>query len=159
MNTRSARRPARTSWHLVLASLALTTLSMTAAAQMPTLTPGKYEKTSESSMPGRPVRPGQKGSVCLSDDDVRDFSKVAAKAADDKVACTVADYKVVSGTATFTKSCPLPGGNTLVFDVTMTVTSPDSYRGAATIKSSSMNGMPAGMTTTTTAKRVGTCSK
>jgi hypothetical protein len=159
MSTPIARlRAPRTLSGLVL-TLFVMTLSATLPAQTLTLAPGKYEKTSETSMPGRPARPPQKDTVCLGEDDVRDLSKVAAKVADDKVTCKVSDYKVTSATATFTKSCPVPGGNTLVFDVTMTVTSADSYRGAATVRSSGVGIVPAGLTTTTIARRIGTCSK
>ena len=74
MNTPFARRLARrTPWGLVLASFAVTTLSVTLPAQTPTLAPGKYEKTSEMSMPGRPARPARKDTVCLGEDDVRVF--------------------------------------------------------------------------------------
>ena len=160
MNTLFARFLARRMPSgLVRASFAMTTLSVTLLAQTLMLAPGNYEKTTETSTPGRPARPALKGTVCLGEDDVRDLSKVAAKVADDKVTCKVSDYKVTSATVTFTKSCPVPGGNTLVFDVTMTVTSPDSYRGTMTVKSSGLGVLPAGLTTTTTARRIGTCSK
>ena len=160
MNTPFARHVAhRTPWVLVLASFAVATLSVPLGAQTPTLAPGKYEKTTETSMPGRPARPAHKDTVCLGEDDVRDLSKVAAKVGDDKMTCNVSGYKVAGTTATFTKSCPVPGGNTLMLDVTMTLTDTNSYRGTVPVRSSGLDVRPAGMTTTTTAKRIGNCSK
>ena len=157
MNTGLGRRPSL--WSGALASFTVVTLGTTLFAQAPTLTPGKYEKTSETSMPGRPARPAQKGTICLGADDVKDLSKVAGSLSDEKASCKVSDYAVANGTATFTRTCQMPSGSTLVFDVTMTFTSAESYRGTAKVRSSGMPGLLEGMTNTTTAKRIGTCSK
>ena len=151
----------RTASGLVPAVVVAATFSLTVLGQAPSLRPGKYEKTSETAMQGRPSKNVPKNDVvCLSDQDVKDIGKTAL--ADDRSAsCKDSVHKVAGTTTTFTRTCAAADGNTFVVDVTVTFTSPESYHGVATIKNVSGGLMKAaeGATTTTTAKRIGDCTK
>ena len=162
MNTARARsRIRRTCFGLVLAAVSVATFSPTVRAQTPTLRPGKYEKTSETAIQGRPAKnPPRKDVICLNEPDLRDLTNTALSD-DGQKSCKVSNYAVAGTTATFTRTCAARDGNTYVVDMTMTFTSPESYRGVAKIKSISGGPMKVleGATTTTTAKRIGECTK
>src|SRR5205809_3768355 len=144
----------RTASGLVLACVVAATFSLTVRAQAPSLRSGKYEKTSETAIQGRPAKnPPRKDVICLNEPDLRDLTNTALSD-DGQKSCKVSNYAVAGTTATFTRTCAARDGNTYVVDMTMTFTSPESYRGVAKIKSISGGPMKVleGATTTTTAK-------
>jgi len=140
------------------AGIALT-LSLGLAADTLSLRPGKYEKTSEWTTPGRPSRQPKKDSVCLNDRDVKDLGGTVTNPRE--MTCKDSEHKVAGATTTFTRTCSGSDGTTFEVDLAMTVDSPESYRGVATFKKVSGGPMKSleGATNTTTAKRSGDCTK
>jgi len=135
------------------------TLSLGLFADTLSLRPGKYEKTSEWAMPGRPSRPPKKDSVCLNERDVKDLGGTVTNLRE--MTCKDSEHKVAGATTTFTRTCNGTDGSTFEVDLAMTVDSPESYRGVATFKKVSGGPMKSleGATNTTTAERSGDCTK
>jgi hypothetical protein len=135
------------------------TLSLGLFADTLSLRPGKYEKTSEWAMPGRPARPPKTDSVCLNERDVKDLGGTVTNLRE--VSCKDSEHKVAGSTTTFTRTCSGSDGSTFEVALMMTVDSPESYRGVATFKKVSGGPMKSleGATNTTTVKRRGDCTK
>src|SRR5438094_774250 len=83
----------------------LSTCSETVRAQTPTLRSGKYEKTSETAIQGRPAKnPPRKDVICLNEPDLKDLTNTALSD-DGQKSCKVSNYAVAGTTATFTRTC------------------------------------------------------
>jgi Protein of unknown function (DUF3617) len=136
-------------------------LGTAVVADTPHLRPGQYEKTTAMTIAGRGSPPPRKSLMCVTADDIKDFSKkLSARPQQDH--CTVADYKESSGAVSYTQTCTLPDGSRATAKANLTFSSDESFR--AVIEMSSSGGQAAaapgvfqGSTITVTARRIGEC--
>jgi hypothetical protein len=139
-----------------------TTVSVTTVAQAPSVSPGRYENVTETLIPGRATKtPGRKTYKCLTVEDLKDWNNlVRGTGSDEREGCKVVDRRVTATTVAFTKECSNPGG-TFVAKVDITVLGPDSYQAVVKTSQSSgrANALFQDMTITSTAKRLGDCTK
>ena len=135
--------------------------SLSALAQTPNLRPGRYETTSEISMPGSPAKmPPRKDEACITAEDVKDLSRTLAKNSPMQK-CTVSNSKVTGTALVFTKECANADGLKMQYTGDVTFTS-DAYHAVVHMRDSSgraTNPMLKGSTITVTAKRIGDCTK
>ena len=137
-------------------------MSLAAFAQTPNLRPGKYETTSAISLPGSPTKmPRRTDEACLTADDVKDLSKRLVRN-DQKGNCTLSNSKVTGTALAFTMECTVSDGLKMLYTGDVTFPSSESYHAVVTMKDTSgraTNPMMRGSTITTTAKRIGECTK
>ncbi|HEV3059461.1 MAG TPA: DUF3617 family protein [Vicinamibacterales bacterium] len=135
--------------------------TITVLGQMPTLRPGMYEKRSELAMAGRASKnPPKKDSICLSAQDVKDIGRTLTGLGE--LNCKDSDHQQTGNTARFTRTCSGLDGGTFEIGMTITLDSPESYRGVTTFNKVSGGPMKVsleGATMTTTARRTGDCTK
>lgn len=109
---------------------------------------GYWEVTSQSEMPGMPMKiPASTVKHCYSKEDVRDHKKVIAREKN----CTLTDYKVAGNKVTWAMKCT--GQNSGTFNGETTF-SADAYNSIMKMKSQGHN-----MTVKVKGKRIGDCPK
>ena len=109
---------------------------------------GYWEITSQTEMPGMPMKiPANTIKHCYSKEDVKDQKKVIAR---DKN-CTMTDYKVAGNKVTWAMKCTGKSDGTFNGE---TIFSTDAYTSTMQMKSQGHN-----MTVKVKAKRVGECPK
>ena len=107
---------------------------------------GLWEITSQTEMPGMPVKiPPSTIKHCYSKDDVKDQKKVIAREKN----CTITDYKMVGNKVTWAMKCTGQNAGTFSGE---TVFGIDSYNSTMKMKSQGQN-----MTMKVKGKRVGNC--
>lgn len=109
---------------------------------------GYWEVTSQTEMPGMPMKiPASTIKHCYTKEDVKDQKKVIAREKN----CTLTDYKVAGNKVTWAMKCT--GQNAGTFNGE-TIFSQDSYASVMKMKSQGHN-----MTVKVKGKRVGECPK
>ena len=123
-------------------------LLSTAAFAADGIREGYWEVTSQTEMPGMPMKiPASTIKHCYSKEDVKDQKKVIAR---DKN-CTMTDYKVAGNKVTWAMKCTGKSAGTFNGE---TIFSTDAYTSTMKMKSQGQN-----MTVKVKAKRVGECPK
>ena len=109
---------------------------------------GYWEVTSQSEMPGMPMKiPASTVKHCYTKEDVKDQKKVIAREKN----CTLTDYKVVGNKVTWAMKCT--GENAGTFNGE-TIFSADAYTSVMKMKTQGHN-----MTVKVKGKRIGDCPK
>jgi hypothetical protein len=123
-------------------------LVSTAAVAADSIREGYWEITSQTEMPGMPMKiPANTIKHCYSKEDVKDQKKVIAR---DKN-CTMTDYKVVGNKVTWAMKCTGQSAGTFNGE---TIFSSDAYSSTMKMKSQGQN-----MTVKVKGKRIGECPK
>ena len=132
----------------IIAALGAMVLVSTGAFAADTIRDGYWEVTSQTEMPGMPMKiPANTIKHCYSKEDVKDQKKVIAR---DKN-CTMTDYKVAGNKVTWAMKCTGKSAGTFNGE---TIFSTDAYTSTMQMKSQGHN-----MTVKVKAKRVGECPK
>ena len=138
--------------HPLLTALLTVTLNATAAAEPSNMQPGLWEITTETSMPGMPMKlPPQTMQHCYTAADLAQAQNAVPQGGD--TSCKVMDYQLKGNTATWTIECS--GETAMRGTGTMTMTA-TSYTGSM----QSVMTYPGGtmqMTSNWRAKRIGPC--
>lgn len=123
-------------------------LLSTGALAADSIREGYWEVTSQTEMPGMPMKiPASTIKHCYTKEDVKDQKKVIAREKN----CTLTDYKVAGNKVTWAMKCT--GQNAGTFNGE-TIFSQDSYASVMKMKSQGHN-----MTVKVKGKRVGECPK
>jgi Protein of unknown function (DUF3617) len=145
-----------------LVLLGAVSLSLPTLGQAPSLRPGRYEVTSELSLPGRPTMPPRKDVNCLSAKDLADLSTALVKEKASET-CKVTRQQATASGWTFTRVCTAGhGGTEVTYSGEVSITSAESYHAVIHMKGSAgaaTNPLFQGSTVTITATRVGECSR
>lgn len=133
---------------IVVTAMGAVLLLATSAFAADSIRDGYWEVTSQTEMPGMPMKiPASTIKHCYTKEDVKDQKKVIAR---DKN-CTMTDYKVSGNKVTWAMKCTGQSAGTFSGE---TVFSPDAY--TSTMK---MNSQGQNMTVRVKGKRVGECPK
>lgn len=133
---------------IVVTAMGAVLLLATSAFAADSIRDGYWEVTSQTEMPGMPMKiPASTIKHCYTKEDVKDQKKVIAR---DKN-CTMTDYKVSGNKVTWAMKCTGQSAGTFSGE---TVFSPDAY--TSTMK---MNSQGQNMTVKVKGKRVGECPK
>ncbi len=133
---------------LVIVTIGAMLILPAAASAADMMREGQWEITSQTEMPGMPMKiPASTMTHCYSKEDVKDQKKVIAR--DDK--CKVTDYKVSGNKVTWAMKCTGEAAGTYTGE---TVFGKDSYNSIM-----KMNAQGHKMTVKVKAKRLGDCPK
>lgn len=133
------------------------------AADLPRLRPGLYERTTATTIPGRPGEPARETTTqCIIAADIKDFWK-AMHSRTLEPDCGVSDYKQSPTKVRYTRIC-IVGGARMTSKETITFPTPETFRAVVETtrtggRSSDQIAMLDGSTITVTARRIGDCSK
>ena len=138
-------------------------MSVLAAGPPPVrLRPGQYERTTQTTIPGRPPAPSGKTLQCITAEDLKDFSKAMNTRAVEPD-CGVAVDKQSATEVRYTRIC-IVGGARMTSKAIITFPTTETFRAVVETKrtgglSSDQFAIPQASTTTMTARRIGDCSK
>ncbi|MDK9717422.1 MAG: DUF3617 domain-containing protein [Trichlorobacter sp.] len=132
----------------IIAALGAMVLLPTGAFAADSIREGYWEVTSQTEMPGMPMKiPANTIKHCYTKEDVKDQKKVIAR---DKN-CTMTDYKVAGNKVTWAMKCTGQSAGTFNGE---TIFSTDSYNSIMKMKTQGHN-----MTVKVKGKRIGECPK
>jgi hypothetical protein len=141
-----------------IVALALLAAASSLGAQAASMRPGRYEMTAQFAFPGRATNMApHKDSVCVTEDDLKDWSKNLVKTGGDAT-CKLTDYTQKGQTLTFVRQCTARG-KTTSYNGQVTFAPPDSYRAVVKIGGGNDSGPLAGSTIAISATRLGACDK